>query len=209
MTRPRKPKPADPRSPVTARKLRPGAKGVAPLKGKPRKLREREVLQMVELQPLPLPTSKARFSQSLSPDKFDTLPEFCTWEGNEPALQHLKGLLIPTREVERVVPVGARENIWVVMPDGSRERPWLNCWVTEYDENGDVVVENYAKDRRIATRGPRAMGTAELGALGMTDHDLDQLSREVLGKPWEPDSLALSDLRRERFDEVFRILMAK
>jgi hypothetical protein len=171
--------------------------------------KKRTVSTTVQLQPVVVDKSKGWFSQSLSPETFDTLPKFCTWEGHEPELQHLKGLLIPTREVERVVPVGARENIWVVMPDGGRERPWLNCWVTEYDANGkEVIREAPSTKRRTRKVGPRAMGTAELGALGMTDHDLDQLSREVLGKPWEADSLGLSDLRRERFDEVFGILMA-
>jgi hypothetical protein len=167
--------------------------------------RKRSVSKSVVEPTQTVPKSKARLSQEKD---LTGLPKYCTFEGNEPELKHLRGLYIPTAEIQRLVPVGARENIWVVMPDGSRERPWLNTWITEYDEDGNIVGD-VPETRRIAKRGPRAMGTAELGALGMTDHDLDMLSREVLGIPWEPDSLALSDLRRERFDQVFAILMRK
>lgn len=148
------------------------------------------------------------FTQNLSPEEFDYLPEWCSYEGTAPDLQHLRGLLIPTREVERVVYVGERENIWVTL-NGHRERPWFSVWIRELDADGQVIVRDLSANRCIAKRGPHAMSAGELGAMNMSDADLDKLSREYLNKPWEPDSLCDSDLRRERFDEVMGVLHGK
>ncbi len=149
------------------------------------------------------------FTQNLSPEEFDSLPEHVVYEGNARDLQHLRGLLIPTREAERLIYVGERGSLWATFADGHRERPWLNCYITELDADGKPVVRDSSGGERIVTPGPNAMSTADLAKMGLTDTKLDALSQEVLGKPWEPDRLGKSDLRRERFDEVMGVVHGK
>ena len=151
------------------------------------------------------------FTQSIEPDAFDTLPKFCTYEGDAPDLAHLRGLLIPTRDVERLVYVGEREFIWVDDPNRghglpARWTPWKGVALTERDANGNVIVDGYVNAPPIPTFSDRAMSTAELAEMGMTDAALDRLSREHLGEPWEPDRPGLSDKRRDVFDRVMAAL---
>lgn len=146
------------------------------------------------------------FKQDIHPEDLKGLSEWCSYEGRAPDLQHLVGVLIPTVRVQDVVYVGERENIICTRKDGSRWRPWHAVEITEYDPEGNEVLDPLPPNP-IPVFGSRAMSTASLGALGLTDHKLDLLAQEVLGERWDPDRPGDSDRRREMFDRVFAELL--
>lgn len=147
------------------------------------------------------------FVQSLEPEELERLPAFATYEGKAADLQHLTDMLIPTKDIEKVVYVGEREQVFVDMPDGTRRRPWAGCAITEYDPQGRVVVTGY-DEPLPPPRGPRAMSTADLGALGFTDDWLTQHAKRLLGETYTPDRPGPSDIRRDVFDRVIAAAMA-
>lgn len=151
-----------------------------------------------------MPRFPDNFKQDMAPEDLAELSEFCTYEGKAGDLRHLLGLKIPTARVQDVVYVGERENIWCTRRDGSRWRPWHSMEITEYDAHGNVVLDPQRKP--IPKFGPRAMSTASLGALGLTDEKLDALAKEHLGESWEPDRPGDSDKRREMFDRVMAVM---
>ena len=143
------------------------------------------------------------FIQSIDESSYDDLPEHATYEGDAKDLQHLIGRLIPTRDVENVIYVGEREQVWVEMPDGSRRRPWYNCWIHELDGAGKVITKGYGADADpIVERGENAMSAGELSLLGFTDDDLRNMAKEELGEVYNPDRNGPSDLRRSTYDRV-------
>ena len=146
------------------------------------------------------------FKQDMPPEALAQLPEWCVYEGDAEDLRHLKGVLIPTADVERLVYVGEREGIWVVEKDGHRSRPWMGIWITEYDAKGNVVTKGYGDGtHKLPKYGPNAMSTADLSALGMTDSELAKAVKDEFGETYEPDRVGPSDRRRKFFDR----LMAK
>lgn len=142
------------------------------------------------------------FKQDLHPEELAQLPEVCRYEGDAPDLQHLKGLLIPTVDVQRLVYVGERENIYVDFPDGTSGRPWLGAWITELDPQGKVIVRNDGGPSKAPPKGARTMSTAELGALGYTDDDLARMAHEYLSEVWSPDRPGPSEKRRALWERV-------
>jgi hypothetical protein len=137
--------------------------------------------------------------QSLGAEELASLPPLFTYEGRDPELSHLLGLLMPTARAEELVYVGERENIWVESYDGKRWQPWKNVWITEYDAQGRVILP---KHEPIPERGPDAMSTGDLAGLGMTDAALAELAMKYLQEEWAPDRPGPSDLRRALFDRV-------
>lgn len=146
----------------------------------------------------------SNFKQDLDDDALSRLPEWCSYEGDDPSLTHLIGLVLPTKDVQRLVYVGERENIWVEQPSGLRERPWLNVWITEYDAEGKVVTTGYGEGEGgpLPVYGPNAMSRADLSAMGFTDSELADLVKEVLGEVYKPDRSGPSDVRRDFFDRA-------
>lgn len=143
------------------------------------------------------------FIQSIDESEYENLPEHATYEGDAADLQHLVGRLIPTRDVEKVVYVGERENVWVTQPDGFRARPWYTCWIHELDANGNAIVDGYDEGAEsIVERGENAMSRADLSAVGYTDDDLRKMAKEELGEVYNPDRSGPSDLRRSTYDRV-------
>lgn len=144
-----------------------------------------------------------RFIQALAPEELDGLPPFASYEGEARDLQHLRGLVIPTKDVEKVVYVGERESVWVDDGDGNRWRPWMGCWITELDAEGNVVTKGYGADADpIPYIGPNPMDRAELASLGFTDHTLGEALREVGGEDYAPDRPGPSQKRRDAFDRL-------
>jgi hypothetical protein len=147
-----------------------------------------------------------RFSQSLAPEEYEHLPAFATYEGEAHDLRHLKGLLIPTRDIEKVVYVGERENVWVEDADGTRWRPWMGCWITELDAEGNVVMKGYGADADpIPYIGSNPMGLAELASLGWTDITLGQALKVHLGEQYEPDRPGASQKRRDAYKRLMDV----
>ncbi|MBX3221918.1 MAG: hypothetical protein KF795_15485 [Labilithrix sp.] len=148
----------------------------------------------------------SNFVQSLAAEEYARLPEFATYEGEADDLQHLKGLLIPTRDVEKVVYVGERENVWVEDAEGNRWRPWMGCWITEYDAAGNVVTKGYGADADpIPYIGPNPMARLELASLGFTDHTIAQALKEHLDQDYEPDRPGGSQKRRDAYKRLMDV----
>lgn len=139
------------------------------------------------------------FRQELIDQDFDGLPEFCEYIGNADDLKYLRGKLIPTRRVQELVYVGERENIVVQLPNGALLRPWDGVWIYEVDENGNPKIPPIEP---IVEPTEPTMSTADLASIGYTDADLDKLSRDVLGAPWEPDRPGPSVARKRVYDAV-------
>lgn len=143
------------------------------------------------------------FIQSLEPKEITRLPAVATYEGGAEDLRHLRGRAISTQEVEALVYVGERENVWVTMPDGRRHRPWIGCWITELDAAGEVVTKGYGRDADpIPERAPDAMSSGELSGMGLTDAKLADMARTLLGQAYTPDRSGRSDLRRSVYNRV-------
>ncbi len=136
-------------------------------------------------------------TQNIDPAFLATLPKLASYEGDNPKLKALVGLFIPIEDVEKVVPVGERENVWVTDPDGTKWNPWKGVAI-----NGDDDALGYQHAPPVPTFGPRAMSTADLAALGYSDSTLDEIAERLLGERWNPDRLGKSDLRRAMFDRV-------
>jgi hypothetical protein len=146
------------------------------------------------------------FKQDMDPHSIAQLPKLCEYVGLALDLQHLRGLEIPTADVEKLVYVGERDNIEVVLPTGDCTCPWRRVEITEYDANGKPIVDGYGRGVKAEAPDPkRTMSTAELAAVGLTDDTLDQMSRELLGEPWEPDRPGPS---KKRLDHFIRVMDA-
>lgn len=146
------------------------------------------------------------FVQHLDEQVLETLSPVARYVGHAVDLQHLRGIKIATRDVERLVYVGERENVEVEDLDGVPQCPWKHVYIVELDQDGQPVVDGYVNAPPLPTFGPRAMSRADLASLGFTDAELDVLAREVLGERWQPDRPGLSDARRAMFDRVMAVL---
>lgn len=142
------------------------------------------------------------FTQTMPAEMYATLPKLATYEGDAPDLKHLLGLQIPTHEIERVVYVGERENVYVENADGVRSQPWKGVWITEFDAHGKPVVRGYDEPPVKASDPAKTMSTADLAARGFTDATLGDLARELLGVSWEPDRLGPSAKRLAMYQRV-------
>ncbi len=149
-----------------------------------------------------------QFTQHLDPRDLVGVSKTCTYEGEAPDLQHLRGLILELATVESLVYVGERENIWAELADGTRIRPWMGCYIKEFDAAGNEVVTGYAEGKAVERPkvGPDAMTQAELGRLGFTENELIDLVKEHLGETYVPDGNDPSDLRRHFFNRVAAIL---
>lgn len=139
--------------------------------------------------------------QDLDPAALGNLPEFCEYEGAAPDLQHLRGVLIPTKDAARLVYVGERENLWVTDSTG-RWRPWMGVAMTEVSpDTGAPVAPTY--EYESLPKAVEGMSRADLARYGMTDADLEKAARELLGERWvAPESGRASKERQEIFDRV-------
>lgn len=142
------------------------------------------------------------FVQDLSAEDLAALPRWCSYEGADPLLRHLKGLVLETARVQELVHVGERENIAVLHEDGGRSWPWRFVEVVELGPDGKPNVSGYTSADPIPKRGREAMSTADLASLGLTDAQLIELAKTELGEAYEPDRPGPSDLRRSIFDRV-------
>lgn len=149
------------------------------------------------------------FWQSLDEPSLRRLPPFCTYEGDDEELAHLVGKLIPTLDVEKVVYVGERDNVWCDNPSGDPEddriRPWAGIQVVELGPDGKPIPETYEIEPLPDEVDPALeMWTDELGSLGMTDDDLARMAQELLGETWEPEGpgRVIRKLRRALYDRV-------
>lgn len=146
------------------------------------------------------------YVQSLDPEAIAKLPEFASYEGDARDLKHLVGLMIPTADIEKVVYVGERENVWVEDAEGNRWRPWAGVWITELDANGEPVVRGYDEPLPKPT-GKNPMDRAELASLGFTDDSMAQALKEHLGEDYEADRPGPSQKRRDAFERLMTVLM--
>lgn len=139
-------------------------------------------------------------TQDLDAGELAELPSFCKYVGDDPALAHLRGLAIPTRDVQRLVYVGERENIWV--DDGEKAwRPWMGVDITERDDAGNVVVRNLAPEP-LPKPAKNPMNRAQLAAVGFTDATLGDAAQELLGETWDPPGPGDGDARRAMYERV-------
>ena len=139
-----------------------------------------------------------RFKQDLPEEWYAELPKFCRYEGDAEDLIYLRGLLIPTKEVERLVYVGERENIYVYMQDG-RARPWMSVAIVDIEDTLAPSVEP------LPSAVHRGLGRYELAELGFTEAELVALAHDVGVRV--PASTLLNDAERRRvFDAVMRKL---
>lgn len=146
-----------------------------------------------------MPKTKGNVVQSIDADELARLPPFAKYMGDDPALANLRGIAIPTSEVERLVYVGERENVWV--DDGKDTwRPWLGVEPTYLDDEGNVILPDYEEPDEPVQRDP--MDRAQLAAAGFTDASLDEAAQEVLGERWVPDRPGASDARRRMYQRV-------
>jgi hypothetical protein len=146
-----------------------------------------------------MPRYPANYAQDLDAETLKRLPKFATYEGDAPDLKHLRGLVLETATVEQLVYPGERDNVFVEDEDGTRHRPWRFVEIVELDANGSPVIPPVEP---IPERGPDAMSSGDLGALGMTDQDLIDLAKSELGEVYEPDRPGPSDLRRSIYNRV-------
>ncbi len=147
------------------------------------------------------------FVQHLEPSELPTYSKLCTYEGQAPDLQHLKGLLLEMATVEEIVYVGERENIYAELPDGTRLRPWAGIHITELDAEGNPVKPTgYGGGHGIPKRGPDAMSRSELNALGMTENELVEHAKTLLGEVYTPEPSGPSDRRRSIYQKVAEVL---
>jgi len=137
------------------------------------------------------------FTQSMSADFMATLSAFASYEGDEPSLAHLRGVLLATNDIENVVPVGEREAVTVTELNGCKWYPWKGVAI-----NGPDDAPGYKNATPLPMFGPRAMNTFDLASLGFTDADLDDMACRLLGETWQPDRVGDSDQRRDMFDRV-------
>lgn len=139
------------------------------------------------------------FTQNMSAHFMATLPPFASYEGDEPSLAHLHGVLVATTDIENVVPVGEREAVTVTELNGCKWYPWKGVAI-----NGPDDAIGYKNAPPLPTFGSRAMNTFDLALLGFTDADLDDMARRLLGESWKPDRVGKSDRRRMMFERVMR-----
>jgi hypothetical protein len=135
----------------------------------------------------------------MSADFMAMLPAFASYEGDEPSLAHLRGVLLATTDIENVIPVGEREAVTVTDQNGCRWYPWKGVAI-----NGPDDALGYKNAPPLPTFGPRAMNTFDLALLGFTDADLDDMAHRLLGESWQPDRVGKSDQRRDVFDRVMK-----
>lgn len=147
-----------------------------------------------------------QFSQHLDAHDLSGVSKTCTYEGDAPDLQHLRGLVLETATVEQLVYVGERENIWAETRDGHRIRPWMGCYISEKDAQGNEVLNLQKSPWRAVKVGPNAMTRAELNGLGFTENELVGLVKKYLGERYVPDGNDPSDLRRHFFNRVAAVL---
>lgn len=142
-------------------------------------------------------------------EDFASLPKMCSYEGSAHDLAHLRGLLIPTREVEKLVYVGERENIYVDDAELGRMRPWMHVAIIELDDAGNPITTGWTNAPPIGPQDPRAYSTAHIASLGMTDEELVRLAKEHLNEDYEPDGPGPSMKRREVYDRVLDKLIGE
>jgi hypothetical protein len=85
--------------------------------------------------------------QRLDPAAYDHLPKYGWYAGDAPDLAHVCGRRICLLDVERLIYMGEREKVWVLMPDGSRARPWYGCEPYRFDD-GKPIID------RVSTASP-------------------------------------------------------
>lgn len=133
------------------------------------------------------------FKQSLSAGELAKLPKKASYDGKT----------IPTSEVEDKVPAGAeRESVSVELPDGRTVYPWRGIWVTEYDDDGNVVTAGYGPDAKGFSKVPKnAMARWDLPD-GVTDFDLEEYARAEWDEEHDLDEPGPTMERRKLFDRV-------
>jgi hypothetical protein len=143
------------------------------------------------------------YKQAMPENGYAQLPEYAEYDGSARDLIHLRGLEIPTKDVERVIYIGERENVFVILDD-RRVYPWRSVWIQEYDADGNPVIDGYTNAPPLPadTGDPRAYSTAHIASLGMTDARLAELAEELLDETWEPAGPGPSLARREMYDRV-------
>lgn len=141
------------------------------------------------------------FKQNISPEALEKLPDALYYEGEAPDLAHLRGKPIPKEKAEELVYVGERDNLVARYPD-DKTHPWRGIWITEYDEDGNVVVRGYGKDSPAIKPPEDGMDRADLGALGMTDLALQKKAKELLDEDYEIPPPGRSALRQKTYARV-------
>jgi len=139
------------------------------------------------------------FKQDIDAVSLAQLPKRCTYEGNAPDLQHLRGLIIETARVEDAIYVGERDNIRVVHADGNAEYPWRGIAIVEYDAQGKIVLP---KHEPIVLAPAGSMDRAALNAMGYSEQWLVDAVKEQLGETYEPQKSGPSPVRRAFFNRV-------
>lgn len=141
-----------------------------------------------------LPTN---FVQSIDSAVLAKLPKLATYEGEEPALRQFRGTYFPTTQVESLIPVGERENVWVE-EDGLRWQPWKHVQIVELGPDGAPVWHH----EPLPKDAGKGMSIGDLGSLGLSDQDLIDLARELLGETYEPDRPGPSEKRADVYRRV-------
>lgn len=151
----------------------------------------------------------ANYVQSLSPEVLARLPEFCEYDGEARDLKHLNGVLIPTAEAEDAVYVGERQHIAVTHADGSRTYPWKYVEPVRVNADGssDTAGYGFGVGEALPEPEPSGMTRAELGALGMSDLQLEQGLKKHLNETYIADRPGPSVSRRKAFDRLMAVLM--
>lgn len=147
------------------------------------------------------------FKQDLPEEDLKRLPPFCSYVGNAEDLQYLKGKLIPTLDVQKLVYVGERESIVVELPDNPTFRPWKELYIIELDPFGEPVVDFKPGAPIVDVDPDTVMDVWELNSLGYTDSDLNDMAQEHLGESWEPGGRGTGSRRKALYDRVMSAML--
>lgn len=149
------------------------------------------------------------FTQTMPLESYELFGDWARYFGEEPSLQHLKNVLIPTRQVERLIPVGERECVEVEhLETGDLCAPWRGVYIIEHDEHGNPRLPEPSGERvREITDYSKHMTRALLAEKGYTDAELEALGRELLGEEYGEGNPGTAR-RREFYDRVTGALAA-
>lgn len=142
------------------------------------------------------------FRQELSPEALKKLPKKLSYVGNAEDLKELVGKPFPKAKAETLVYVGERENIRADTKNGPAY-PWRGVWITELDDEGNVVTRGYGSSSgAIPERPDNAMTRWELAEKGMTDAGLEKEAKELFGEEHDLSKPGPLVLRQKLFDRV-------
>ena len=136
------------------------------------------------------------------------------YKGKDPELIHLRGKRLLTATVQDIIFVGEREYILVTDSTGLAWYPWRYMFNHDIGPDGKPDHSGWQRAREALPPAnpewsdPRALDTADLAGMNMTDYQLEQMAEKFLGiKDWSAERQGKSMRRREMFEKVMAAVM--